>query len=60
MLKWAVIFLVISLLAGALGLTPVARGARMISLVLFGIFAVFMVLVVILVIMALSAGQAIF
>jgi uncharacterized membrane protein YtjA (UPF0391 family) len=60
MLKWAVIFLVVSLVAGALGLTPVARGARMISLILFGVFAIFMVLVVIIVVMALAAGDALF
>lgn len=60
MLKWALIFLVVSLISGALGLTPVARGAATISKVLFGIFALFMVAVVVLVILALMAGEALF
>ena len=60
MLKWAVIFLAISLLAGALGLTPLARGARLISIVLFGIFIIFLLLVVVVVVVALAAGDALF
>lgn len=60
MLKWALIFLVISLIAGALGLTPVARGAATISKILFGIFILFMIVVVVLVILAVTAGQALF
>lgn len=60
MLKWALIFLVVSLIAGALGLTPVARGAATISKILFGIFALFMVAVVVLVILAIMAGDALF
>ena len=38
MLKFAVIFLVISLIAGALGLTNVSTVARRISMALFAIF----------------------
>ncbi|RTL92094.1 DUF1328 family protein [Ancylobacter rudongensis] len=38
MLKFAVIFLVISMIAGAVGLTRVSGLARKISLVLFGLF----------------------
>jgi uncharacterized membrane protein YtjA (UPF0391 family) len=38
MFKYAVIFLIISLLAGALGLTNVSRIAKRISLVLFALF----------------------
>jgi uncharacterized membrane protein YtjA (UPF0391 family) len=52
MLKWAIIFLVISLIAGALGFTGVARGAATIAKVLFGIF---LVLFVIFLILALTA-----
>jgi uncharacterized membrane protein YtjA (UPF0391 family) len=57
MLKWALIFLVISLIAGALGFTGVARGAGTIAKILFGIFlAIFLVLLL----MALLAGEALF
>jgi uncharacterized membrane protein YtjA (UPF0391 family) len=57
MLKWALIFLVISLVAGALGFTGIASGARSIAKVLFGIF---LVIFVILLLLALSAGELIF
>ncbi len=60
MLKWALIFLVVSLVAGALGMTPIARGAATVSKILFGIFALFMIVVVVLVILALMAGDALF
>jgi len=57
MLKWALIFLVVSLIAGALGFTGVATGAARISKILFGVFlAIFLVLLV----MALLAGEALF
>jgi uncharacterized membrane protein YtjA (UPF0391 family) len=38
MLKYALMFLVISLLAGAIGFTGISDVARRISLVLFGLF----------------------
>lgn len=38
MIKYAVIFLVISMIAGAVGMTGVSQLARKISLVLFGLF----------------------
>lgn len=38
MIKYAVIFLVVSLLAGAVGFTNVSDIARRISLILFGLF----------------------
>ncbi|HZH51316.1 MAG TPA: DUF1328 domain-containing protein [Microvirga sp.] len=57
MLKWAVIFLVISLVAGALGFTGVASGARTIAKILFGIFlAMFLILLL----LAWGAGELIF
>jgi len=56
MLKWALIFLVVSLIAGALGFTGVASGAKTIAKILFGLFLlVFLVLVL----LAWSAGQLI-
>ena len=57
MLKWAIIFLIISLVAGALGFTGVARGAATIAKILFGIF---LVLFIIFLILAISAGQLLF
>jgi len=40
MLKWALIFLVISLVSGAFGFTGIARGAATIAKILFGLFLV--------------------
>ena len=57
MLKWALIFLVISLIAGGLGFSGVARGAATIAKILFGVF---LIIFVIFLILAISAGQAIF
>ena len=57
MLKWALIFLVISVLAGVMGFTGIASGAAQISKILFFIaIAIF----VIFLIMGLIAGEAIF
>jgi uncharacterized membrane protein YtjA (UPF0391 family) len=55
MLKWAAIFLIISLIAGALGFSGVAAGAARISKILF---AVFLGLFFLVVIVALLLGQA--
>ncbi len=60
MLKWALIFLVIALVAGALGLTPIARGAATISKILFALFFIGLVIVVIFVVLAVMAGGALF
>jgi uncharacterized membrane protein YtjA (UPF0391 family) len=57
MLKWALIFLVISIVAGVLGFTGIAAGAAVIAKVLFGItLAIFVVFLV----LALMAGEALF
>ena len=57
MLKWALIFLVISIVAGALGFSGVSAVTSRIAKVLFFIFlAIFLVFLV----LALMAGQAIF
>ena len=57
LLKWALICLLISLVAGALGYTGVARGAAQISKVLFFIFLVIFLLIIIL---AISANKLVF
>ena len=49
MLRWAILFFVISLVAGFFGFTGVAEGARSISKVLFFIALALFVLFVILV-----------
>ena len=56
MLKWAAIFFVISLIAGALGFAGVAAGARRISLVLFGVF---LAIAVVLILVAVFASHLI-
>ena len=57
LLKWALICLLISLVAGALGFTGVARGAGQISKVLFFIFLIIFIVIVIL---AISANKLVF
>ncbi len=57
MLKWAIIFLVVSLIAGALGFTGVAAGAARISKILF---ALFLALFVIVLLLAWGAGELVF
>lgn len=54
MLKWALIFLVVSLVAGALGFTGVASGAKTVAKVLFGLFLLGFILLVLL---AWGAGE---
>jgi uncharacterized membrane protein YtjA (UPF0391 family) len=46
MLKWAIIFLIISIVAGALGFTGLSATAARISKILFAIFFVLFLLVV--------------
>ena len=57
MLKWALIFFVISLVAGGLGFTNVSAAAGGVARILFFIFvAIFVVFLV----LGLMAGEAIF
>lgn len=55
LLWWAVIALVVSLIAGGLGFGGVARGAASISKILFGIFLVIAVILFIMVILGIGA-----
>lgn len=57
MLKWALIFLLISVVAGILGFSGIAAGAALIAKVLFGITLAIFLLFVALVILA---GEALF
>jgi uncharacterized membrane protein YtjA (UPF0391 family) len=53
LLNWALVFLVISLVAGVLGFTKVAAGAAGISRIFFGIF---LVIFLVLLVLALTGG----
>jgi len=55
MLNWAFIFLIVAVVAGALGFTNVAAGAATIAKVLFGIF---LIIFLVLLVMGLLAGEA--
>ena len=57
MLKWALIFFVIAIVAGALGFTNLAAGAATIARVLFGLF---LVIFIVLLVLGLMAGEALF
>jgi uncharacterized membrane protein YtjA (UPF0391 family) len=57
MLRWAIIFFVISLVAGALGFTGIAAGAGRIAKILFGLF---LVLALLFLILAFLAAEAVF
>lgn len=56
LLWWAIIALVISLIAGALGFSGVARGAATVAKVLFGIFLVIAIIIFILVLLGIGAA----
>ena len=57
MLKWALIFFVISLIAGALGFSGISEATAGIAKILFFIF---LAVCIIIVIVAFAIGQAIF
>lgn len=57
LLWWALIALVIALVAGGLGFSGVARGAATVSRVLFGIF---LVVAVVLLLVTLFGGALVF
>lgn len=57
MLKWALFFLVVSLIAGALGFTGIAAGAARIAKILFAIFFAIFLLILI---FGVLLGQALF
>lgn len=54
LLGWAIIALIIAVVAGALGFTGVARGAATISRVLFGLFLVIAVVLFIMLALGIS------
>ncbi len=58
LLFWAIVALVVSLVAGGLGFTGVAAGAATIAKVLFGIFLVIALVLFLLVLLGIGAGAA--
>jgi uncharacterized membrane protein YtjA (UPF0391 family) len=54
MLKWAIIFFLISIVAGGLGYSGIARGAAGISKILFALFLILAVIFVILLLAGIS------
>ncbi len=57
LLKWALICFVISIIAGGLGFTGIASGARSLSRILFGVF---LVIAIVIVVLAVAAGNLVF
>ena len=56
MLKWALIFFLISIVAGLFGFTGLARGSAQIAKVLFFLFLIVFIIALIL---AITAGEVI-
>ena len=56
LLWWAIIALVIALVAGGLGFTGVARGAATVSKVLFAIFLIIFLVLVVMMIFGVAAA----
>jgi uncharacterized membrane protein YtjA (UPF0391 family) len=56
MLKWAVIFFIVALVAAVFGFTDIAAGAATIAKILFGIF---LVIFIIFLVLGLMAGKAV-
>lgn len=54
LLTWAIIALVVAVIAGALGFTGVSRGAATIAKILFGIFLVIALILFILILTGVS------
>jgi uncharacterized membrane protein YtjA (UPF0391 family) len=54
LLTWAIIAFIVSIIAGALGFTGVARGAASIAKILFGIFLVIALILLALFILGLN------
>lgn len=58
LLSWAIIALVISVVAGALGFTGVAAGAAKVSKFFFALFLIIAVILFVLVFLGVAAGSA--
>jgi uncharacterized membrane protein YtjA (UPF0391 family) len=56
LLTWAIIFLIIAVIAGALGFTGVAKGAATIAKVIFAIFLILAIIIGILIVLGIGAA----
>jgi uncharacterized membrane protein YtjA (UPF0391 family) len=56
MLKWALVFFIVAIIAAAFGFTDIAAGAATIAKVLFGIF---LIICLVFLVLGLMAGRAI-
>jgi uncharacterized membrane protein YtjA (UPF0391 family) len=54
LLGWAIVALIVALIAGALGFTRIARGATTIAYVLFGVFLLIAVVLFVMVLLGIS------
>lgn len=54
LLTWAIIALIIAVIAGALGFTGIARGAATIARILFGIFLVIAAILFVMVLLGIG------
>jgi uncharacterized membrane protein YtjA (UPF0391 family) len=60
MLRWALLFFLISLVAAALGFTDIAAGAASIAKLLFFVFLVIFLIFLIFLVLGIMAGEALF
>ncbi len=60
MMRWALIFLVIAVVAGVLGFSGIARASGLIAGILFFVAVLFFVVFVGVLVLALMAGEALF
>jgi uncharacterized membrane protein YtjA (UPF0391 family) len=58
MLQWAIIAFIISIIAGALGFTGVARGAAQIAKILFGVFLIIAIILFLLLILGIDLATS--
>lgn len=58
LLTWAIIALVVAIIAGALGFTNVAAGAATIAKVLFGIFLIIALILFVMVLLGVGVAAA--
>jgi uncharacterized membrane protein YtjA (UPF0391 family) len=56
MLKWALVFFIVAIIAAAFGFTDIAAGAATIAKVLFGLF---LIICLVFLVLGLMAGRAI-
>jgi uncharacterized membrane protein YtjA (UPF0391 family) len=56
LLTWAIVALIVSVIAGALGFTGIARGAATVAKILFGIFLVIALVLFVMVLLGIGVA----